>query len=140
MVRRVRVLAVCNGGNVRSQAICRALRKRGFECLPGGVDDNDLDTLQMLWEWADVVFPQADSMRKLERKVKAAYESRELPTTREWAGLMSAVDMRFDLGYDDFYQPGHPLLVQILRAKLDEHHEFLEQLKAGHLVREGSVG
>src|SRR5260370_16058849 len=104
----IKALCVCNGAHVRSVTLARLLNKRGLETLTCGVDKDFSDaTIRMLWEWADVVYIQKDSMGKLFKRFPAG----PLPGNNK-------LDTRFDVGPDDWKVPQHPDLLRIMREQV----------------------
>lgn len=54
----MKVLCVCNHGNVRSVGLAYLIKtvyKGEHDVLTAGVEENSPETLKMLWEWADGV-------------------------------------------------------------------------------------
>lgn len=52
----MKVLCVCQGGNVRSVAMATELKQRyRLDALAVGFEKNSASTVQMLMDWADVV-------------------------------------------------------------------------------------
>lgn len=49
----MKILVCCNEGNNRSVTIAHRLKYWGHDVLPCGIDTNSLETLEMLYEWAD---------------------------------------------------------------------------------------
>lgn len=126
----MRILCVCNSGNVRSACLARMFRKRGYEAMQMGVDKEYSDeTLIMMFNWADKIVIQKDAAQKLEKRAldqKMKYLNAVFPAVRLVAERK--FDFRFDLGKDDFYQPGNSLLVSIAR-KLIEDNPFEEKVE-----------
>lgn len=55
-MKQQKVLCVCSGGNSRS--VCLAFLLKSFfkiDALSSGVDFNSLETMQMLYGWADAI-------------------------------------------------------------------------------------
>lgn len=52
----MKILCVCEQGNVRSATLARLLKHQGHETLAAGTKRNSQDTLKMLCDWADKVY------------------------------------------------------------------------------------
>lgn len=105
----LKALCVCNGAHVRSVTLARLLNKRGLETLACGVDKDFSDaTIEMLIDWADVVYIQKDSLAKLTKRFSAVHLA-------VWEGKL---DTRFDVGPDDWKVPQHPDLLRIMREQV----------------------
>ena len=116
----MKVLCVCNSGNVRSVTLGRMLKKRGAEVLCCGVDKAyRYDTIHMLYNWADVVYAQKDSEPRLRAMLS-------LPTLEIYSsGLESSkIDTRFDVRPDDWKYPEHPDLHRRIRDMLMSDEEW----------------
>jgi hypothetical protein len=88
------------------------LRKRGSEAIAAGCDGDWSDaTLHMLCNWAEVIYVMgSDSRRKFDQRLVGLDISKasSLNITRK-------IDMRFNVGYDDWKTPEHPDLLRRLR-------------------------
>jgi hypothetical protein len=127
---------------VRSAALARQLKKRGIEAIPIGVDSIFSDeTLTMHLDWCDVAYFQKESLAKLVKRSAFGYQYtaaqsmefgpdrlsqylKDLAGTQAGAiGLkpewQAKVDLRFDVGKDDWYQPSDPSLRDKLRAMVE---------------------
>lgn len=94
----MKALAVCEFGHVRSVTLARILRHHGHEALACGYADRfGTDTLLMLYDWADVVYP-------LDRTAKAAMER------RIGHELFRGCD-DYMVGPDVWHYPDHPALI-----------------------------
>jgi hypothetical protein len=106
-----KALCICKGGNTRGVTLARLLRNRGFEAMPCGAKASawSIATIDMLMAWADVVYPQKEAIDVL--------ASREggIELLQAYGSKM---DMRFDVGVDDWNMPMADELVMILRHKI----------------------
>ena len=51
----MRILCVCDRGNVRSVTMARILKARGHDALACGIDRNSFATLLLLEGWAELI-------------------------------------------------------------------------------------
>lgn len=119
MVRLKRVLCVCKNGNVRSTTLARILKGRGHQVLVLGAKDfalandfvlankEDVDIALAMCEWAEIIFCQRDSEKYLLWIVNGHPE------------LYGKIDLRFDVGVDDWKIPMHPDLLRKMRDLVD---------------------
>jgi hypothetical protein len=119
----VRVLCVCNSGNVRSVTLGRQLKKRGAEVLCCGVDKAfAADTVIMLAMWADVIYNQKDSDTKFRSMIItnfADWQRLNAPDSQiDLQRVLGKIDTRFDVGPDDWKIPDHPDLHRRMREML----------------------
>ena len=56
MQKKPSILVVCRWGNIRSVAFAYLLKKEGFDALACGVMASSAPTLEMLANWAQVIF------------------------------------------------------------------------------------
>lgn len=93
----MKILTVCQGGNVRSVMARYLLNyKYGFDCLACGWEPNTDETKAMLFEWADTIIPmQPEFIEKIPAKyhdkIKVVFET----GPDKWglnADLMAVVD------------------------------------------------
>lgn len=114
----MRVLCVCNSGNVRSVTLGRQLKKRGAEVLCCGVDKAfQPSTIIMLANWADIIYAQKDSEGKLSRFLS----DETIGSPHE---LLDKIDTRFDVGPDDWKYPDHPDLLRRIRDMIMNDKEW----------------
>ena len=107
----MKILCLCDGGNVRSVTLTRLLRKRGFETLPCGVDsDFSDDTIVMMINWSEKIYVLGDD-------VLAKLHKRNI-LTNESSGKID--HKTFNVGLDDWKKPQHPNLLKLLRKKCIE--------------------
>lgn len=52
----MKILCVCEHGNVRSATLARMLKHLGYETLAAGVKRNSQKTLEMLIDWSDKTY------------------------------------------------------------------------------------
>lgn len=101
----MKALCVCGSANVRSVTLARLLKKRGYAIFCAGTDEEygkeGLSMVVALAEWADVIYSQADAADKLRAM---------LPES-----LHEKIDLRYDVGPDDWKVPDHPDLLRRLR-------------------------
>lgn len=97
----MKVLCVCAAGMVRSQALVFVLKANyaqyGVDALACGVGGNGSDTLQMLYEWAQVIIVLDGTLVPL---ILEPYRGKVLV---------------FDVGPDRWHDPGSSDLHNILR-------------------------
>lgn len=123
-IPRTRVLCVCNGGNVRSVTLARFLRRKGYEALSCGVDQAYTDrTLLMLFDWAEVIYIQRDSAVRLGERPRWQVRDQDerwisfhYHNTDDGQYRTGYLDLRFDVGHDDWLIPDHPDLRRRIRA------------------------
>jgi predicted protein tyrosine phosphatase len=111
-----RCLCLCNDGQVRSTTLARMLRKRGMEAIAAGASKLWSDeTLHMLCNWAEVIYVMgSDSRRKFDERIK------DLGISKASAQNITAkIDMRYNVGYDDWHVPDHPDLLARLRLLVE---------------------
>lgn len=96
----MKLLCVCEQGQVRSVALAGILKKRKFDVLACGVNANSKETLDMLIAWADTVIA-------LSKKVQD-----KLPKDEKVVLL--------DIGYDNWGNPTDPELIKTLERKVYE--------------------
>lgn len=103
-------LTVCERGNVRSVTAAIVLKDLYMldNVIPIGVTTTDVDTLQMLRDWADTVFVMGD-VTGIER----------LP-----CGLGEPKEIHLDVGKDRWGQPMNPELVASIIAELQARAGF----------------
>lgn len=107
-----RVLAVCQGGHVRSVTLRYLLNyKYGGDCLACGWEPNTDDTKRMLYEWADVIVCMEESFLEM------------LP---DYARAKACV---LDVGPDVWGLSLHPDLIERIDGLLHEQYER-QQLSA----------
>lgn len=115
----MKILCVCNNGNVRSTTLARLLKGRGHQVLVLGAkdfcdsDDVDIDIALQMCVWSDIIFCQKDS----EKYLLKIMERSEFITL---SSLTAKIDLRFDVGYDDWKVPMHPHLLAKMRDLLEE--------------------
>jgi predicted protein tyrosine phosphatase len=101
MDRKLRVLCVCQGGNVRSVCLATRLKqKHRLDALACGYEKNSADTVKMLADWADVIVVMEERMipripTKQQHKVRvcevgpdrfgASTHKELMPTVHAWA-------------------------------------------------------
>lgn len=59
----MRVLCICNGGNVRSVAMAQHLKEQGHDAIAVGLDHASPETLDMLKNWAELEINMNDYFR-----------------------------------------------------------------------------
>jgi hypothetical protein len=93
----MRLLCVCQGGNVRSVCLARLLKKRGHESI--GVGLNQKSLLPLLAHWAERIYPMDDEISKA-----------------LWMlGYQHKMSSDYIIGPDDWHSPDHPDLLRRLR-------------------------
>ncbi len=113
----MKILCVCNYGNVRSVALknsFRMLNKREikYDALNVGLLCTSEETLKYLINWADLVLDLADD------------NLRERETLIEFSGLKYK---RYDIGGDNWHNPFEPELKEIVKKIRDENAQKKEQ-------------
>jgi len=104
----MKILTVCQGGQVRSVALkYRLTYVYGHEAIPCGVQSNSKDTIRMLCHWADWTII-------LQPEFKAW-----IPP--EYHGKLFC----YDVGADRWANPFHPELQAILDQLIKKHGKFL---------------
>ncbi len=104
----MKILAVCNHGNVRSQCMSKELRNRGHEAFAIGVDSTKFtdETMKVLCEWAELILDFSDGNLSGHRiPVLDRYEAKII---------------RQDIGVDIWRIPSHPELKEIMRNIINE--------------------
>jgi hypothetical protein len=118
-IELVRVLCVCKNGNVRSVALARILKGRDHQVLVLGAkdfcagDDYDIRVALEVCQWAEVIYCQKDSERYL------------LQIIGDYDTLTRKIDLRYDVGPDDWKIPSHPDLLVRLRDLVNNDLEML---------------
>lgn len=128
----MKVLCVCNSGNVRSVTLGRQLKKRGAEVLCCGVDKAFKNsTIKMLANWADVIYCQKDAHGGLVGHLMVGLTPEILDSNPEvklhFENTCRKIDTRFDVGPDDWKIPDHPDLHRRVRDMLMADPEWSEQ-------------
>lgn len=98
----MKVLCVCNHGNVRSVALARAIKDISFnteghphEAIAIGAQITTPETMMMLFEWSDRVVWLSDAV----------------PAPR----YPEVVDYSIRVGHDRWHNPFHPELQEIMK-------------------------
>ena len=51
----MKILCICQGGNVRSVAMAQHLKEKGHEAIAIGMDHTSKETYKMLIDWSDKI-------------------------------------------------------------------------------------
>lgn len=83
----MKVLCICEGGNVRSVALAQLIKEKGHDAIAIGIDHVSVETNDMLMIWADKVIDVRKYLSKdlwhnprhpeLKEKVKEIWQSEE---------------------------------------------------------------
>lgn len=118
----MKILCVCNHGNVRSAGLARAIKDLNGACksteldylhnefiqheaIAIGAHCSRIETISHLSEWADLVIDLSDNDEKVQLRLQ------------EIAGKKYR---RFDIGYDIWGNPFHPNLREIAQKIVKE--------------------
>lgn len=96
----MKILCICEQGNVRSVTLARLLKHRGHETIAAGTKRNSPETLEMLINWADKTYIVEKALAD------------ELPKNLKDKVLV------FELGADIWGEAMHPDLVKLIEEKL----------------------
>jgi len=104
----MKILCVCEGGNVRSVACAYVFKyEYGYDALAVSSRKNNLETHQMLWEWADRIIVMQPEFKRF---ILPQYQVKV--TT-------------YDVGPDVWGNCLHPELVGLIRAFVINDTQFL---------------
>lgn len=103
----MKILVLCDHGNNRSVVIAHHLKYWGHDVLPAGLTANTVQTLSMLYLWADrVIFvergPYQDALDMMPEVMEVKAEL-------------------WDVGPDTYPRPFNPELLQKVRRLMEEH-------------------
>jgi len=102
MDKTIKILCICNQGNCRSVATRYCLNRRGYtNVISIGESNTDIETLTMLYNWADKVL------------LAKPHHSRNLLDTAK-------VDKSFTIGEDKWLNPLNKELHQLIRYELNK--------------------
>jgi protein-tyrosine-phosphatase len=97
----MKILCVCEGGNVRSVACAYLFKYRlGDDALAVSVKKNNLETHQMLWQWADRIIVMQPEFKD------------NIPTYHQHKVKI------YDVGPDQWGNCLHPDLLEIIESHM----------------------
>lgn len=106
-----RILVLCQGGNSRSVAISMMLKyKFDVDAMSASIERNTDSTLEMLFDWADLIIITQEKFRENIRK--------------PWMGNVVIMD----IGHDRWANPMSIELLDIALSKITEQLSHLEAI------------
>lgn len=103
----MKILTICEGGNVRSVALAFILKDQlGHDAIAMSWRRNSLKTKKMLFKWADKIVLMEDLRTKTFEK--------NLPK------ICGEKIQVLDVGQDQWYNPMHPDLQRIILSRINE--------------------
>lgn len=109
----LKIVTMCQGGQVRSVGLkFRLTYKHGHEVIACGWQSNTPETRAMLFKWADYIIIMQQGMD--------VHIPKEFHTTVDGRRKLFC----FDVGPDNFGNPFHPRLQQMLDGMINAHGVF----------------
>lgn len=102
----MKILTVCDQGNNRSVQFAHLLKYWKHDVIPVGVTTNTLETLEMLYKWADVII-----LTDRVQNIPSEYEDKVKV---------------FDVGADTYPRPFNPELLAKAKQYLEENKSWLK--------------
>jgi galactitol-specific phosphotransferase system IIB component len=105
--KQMKILTVCDQGNNRSVQFAHLLKYWGNDCITAGLKTNSPETLDMLFQWADIIITTDDTQQipeQYQAKVKL-----------------------LDVGPDKYPRPFNPELNAMVKRILEENKLWLKK-------------